>query len=189
MRKRAGSIGIAALALFAASAGLTAAQDKPGQIGAAQVHDLMEEISAAFEAASDKVSAFVVPIFAEQVVQTPAQGFPDDPFRDFFGDEFFKRFFGVPPQAQKRTVHSLGSGVIVSKDGHILTNNHVVAGASKLTVMLGEKKKYEAKIIGTDPLTDVAVIKVDAQNLTAAVLGDSDTVQVGQWVIAVGNPF
>src|SRR5512136_1454859 len=165
MRKRAGSIGIAALALFAASAGLTAAQDKPGQIGAAQVHDLMEEISAAFEAASDKVSAFVVPIFAEQVVQTPAQGFPDDPFRDFFCDEFFMRFFGAPPQAQKRTVHSLGSGVIVSRDGHILTNNHVVAGANKLTIILGDNRKFEATIVGTDPQTDLAVIKIGAQTL------------------------
>jgi serine protease Do len=109
--------------------------------------------------------------------------------RDFFGDDFFRRFFGTPPQEQKRTVRSLGSGVIVSKDGHILTNNHVVAGASRLTVILGDRKKYAAKTIGTDPLTDVAVIKVDAGDLPAAVLGDSDLVKVGQWVIAVGNPF
>ncbi|HSA95919.1 MAG TPA: DegQ family serine endoprotease [Acidobacteriota bacterium] len=189
MRKKAGLIGIGAVIVFAALAGVPAAQDRPGRFSAAQVHDLMQEISAAFEAASDKVSAFVVPIFAEQVVQTPAQGFPDDPFRDFFGDEFFKRFFGAPPQAQKRTVRSLGSGVIVSGDGHILTNNHVVAGANKLTVMLGDNRRFEAKIIGTDPQTDLAVIKIGAQNLPAALLGDSDLVRVGQWVIAVGNPF
>jgi len=167
----------------------TPGQTKPKAVEASQIHALMDEISDAFEGAANKVSAFVVPIFAEQVVQAQGQNLPDDPLREFFGDDFFRRFFGAPPQPQKRTVRSLGSGVIVSPDGHILTNNHVVAGASKLTVILGDKKKYEAKVIGTDPLTDVAVIKIAAQNLPAAVLGDSDAVQVGQWVIAVGNPF
>ncbi len=149
----------------------------------------MAEISDAFESAADKVSDFVVPIFAEQVVKTPAQGFPDDPFREFFGNDFFKRFFGATPQPQARTVRSLGSGVIVSPDGHILTNNHVVEGADKLTVILQDKRRLQAKVIGTDPLTDVAVIKIDAVGLPTAVLGDSDAVRVGQWVIAVGNPF
>jgi serine protease Do len=171
------------------AAGQSTGQDKAKAAEAAQIHALMAQISTAFEEAANKVSSFVVPIFAEQVVQAQAQGLPDDPFRDFFGDDFFKRFFGTPPEAQKRTVHSLGSGVIVSSDGHILTNNHVVEGASKLTIIVGDKKKYEAKIIGTDPMTDVAVIKIDAQNLPAAVLGDSDAVKVGQWVLAVGNPF
>ncbi|HVP89978.1 MAG TPA: Do family serine endopeptidase [Terriglobales bacterium] len=167
---------------------LVAGQDQPFSLDP-QTHPLMDQISGAFEAAAAKVSAFVVPIFAEQVVQASSQGLPDDPLRDFFGDDFFRRFFGAPFQGQKRTVHSLGSGVVVSPGGHILTNNHVVAGASKLTVILGDKKKFEAKVIGTDPLTDVAVIKVEARDLPAAVLGDSDKVKVGQWVIAVGNPF
>jgi serine protease Do len=149
----------------------------------------MAEISQAFESAADKVSDFVVPIFAEQVVQTPAQGFPDDPFREFFGNDFFKRFFGANPQPQARTVRSLGSGVIVSADGHILTNNHVVEGAQKLTVVLKDKRRLQATVVGTDPLTDVAVVKIQASGLPTAALGDSDTVRVGQWVIAVGNPF
>jgi serine protease Do len=166
-----------------------AGQDRPKAPDPSQIHALMDEISDAFEEAANKVSDSVVPIFAEQVVQSQGQGSPDDPFRQFFGDDFFKRFFGAPPQAQKRTVHSLGSGVIISQNGHILTNHHVVAGADKLTVILADKKKYEAKIVGTDPLTDVAVIKIEAQDLPAAALGDSDAVQVGQWVIAVGNPF
>jgi serine protease Do len=164
----------------------------PGTAAGAQdtsrVHELMQEISQAFEGAANKVSAFVVPIFAEQVVQQ-GQGSPDDPLRDYFGDDFLRRFFGFTPQPQKKTVHSLGSGVIVSADGHILTNNHVVAGADKLTVILADKKKYIAKVVGTDPMTDMAVIKIAAQGLPSAVLGDSDAVQVGQWVIAVGNPF
>ena len=158
----------------------------PAQIG---THALMAEISQAFESAADRVSDFVVPIFAEQVVQAPSQGLPDDPFREFFGNDFFKRFFGGSPQPQARTVRSLGSGVIVSADGHILTNNHVVAGAQKLTVVLKDKRRLQASVVGADPLTDVAVIKIQASGLPTAVLGDSDAVKVGQWVIAVGNPF
>jgi serine protease Do len=155
-----------------------------------QIHQLMTEISDAFERAAGRVSMSVVPIFAEQVVVTQGQAnLPDDPFKEFFGQDFFHRFFEVPSQPQKQTVHSLGSGVIVSKDGHILTNNHVVQGANKLTVMLGSKKSYDAKILGTDPQSDVAVIKIEAENLPVATLGDSDKVKVGQWVIAVGNPF
>jgi serine protease Do len=149
---------------------------------------ILDEFSNAFEAASSKISPSVVPIFAEQVmtVQNPF-GSQNDPFKEFFGEDFFKRFFGG--ENQKETVHSLGSGVIVSQDGYILTNNHVVQGASKLTVSLNDKKKYDAKVIGTDPQTDVAVIKIDANNLPTATLGNSDNVKIGQWVIAVGNPF
>jgi serine protease Do len=152
---------------------------------------LADQLSATFEAAASKVSPSVIPIFAEQVVEV-ANPFssPDSPFRDFFGDDFFKRYFGtVPQQDQKQTVHSLGSGVIVSQDGYILTNNHVVQGADKLTVLLEKNKKYPAKIVGTDPQTDLAVIKIDGKDLPAATLGDSDGLKIGEWVIAVGNPF
>ncbi len=155
-----------------------------------QGREMLEQFSAAFESAAAEVNASVVPIYSEQVkvVQNPfASG--DDPFRQFFGNDFFHQFFGNQPQQQKEVVHALGSGVIVSKDGYILTNNHVVKGAQKLTVMLSDKKKYKAKVIGTDPQTDVAVIKIDAKDLPTANLGNSDNVKVGQWVIAVGNPF
>ena len=83
----------------------------------------------------------------------------------------------------------MGSGVIVSSDGYILTNNHVVDNADKLTVLVTSEKKYTAKVIGTDPQTDLALIKIDDTNLPAAGMGNSDNVRVGQWVIAVGNPF
>ncbi len=161
----------------------------PGQaVSKAQIRQLMDGLSDLFEHAAGKVSAFVVPIYSEQVVEAQTMNqLPEDPFREFFGQDFFRRFFEAPPQ--KQTVHSLGSGVIVSADGHILTNNHVVAGADKLTVMLSPKQKYDAKVIGTDSLSDVALIKINAANLPFAVLGDSDKVQVGEWVIAVGNPF
>jgi serine protease Do len=151
---------------------------------------MADQLSEAFESASQKVNPSIVPIFAKQVVETENPfAFPEDPFRDFFGDDFLKRFFGTPPQHEKQTVHSLGSGVIVANDGYILTNNHVVDGAQELTVVLPDKKKYPAKLVGTDPQTDMAVIKIDAKDLTPATLGNSDQVKVGQWVIAVGNPF
>lgn len=150
-----------------------------------------DQLSDLFESASDKISPSVVPIFSEQEVKVSSPfGSPEDPFRDFFGDDFFKHFFGQVPQGdQKQTVRGLGSGVVVSSDGYILTNNHVVDGADKLTVVMSDQKKYSAKVIGTDPQTDVAVIKIDATDLPAVNLGNSDNVKVGQWVIAVGNPF
>jgi serine protease Do len=153
--------------------------------------NLADQLSSLFEAAAEKVSPSVVPIFSEQEVNVGnPYGFSDDPFRQFFGDDFFKRFFGTPPQGdQKQIVRGLGSGVIVSADGYILTNNHVVAGAEKLTVVMTDNKKYSAKIIGTDPQTDVALIKIEGSNFPVATLGNSDNVKIGEWVIAVGNPF
>ncbi len=149
---------------------------------------IANKLSEVFEAATQKVNQSVVPIFSEQeVVFNSSDLGQEDPFRDLFGEDFFKHFFGN--QDLKQKVRSMGSGIIVRSDGYILTNNHVVAGAQKLTVVLGDKKKYPAKIIGRDPQTDVAVIKIEAENLPAAILGNSDDVKVGQWVIAVGNPF
>jgi len=171
------------------------AQDKsktaPTNFNAAQGRLILQQFSAAFEEAAAKVNASVVPIFSEQVVEERGPfTMPNDQFRDFFGDDFFRRFFSNPRGGDERQrVRGLGSGVIVSKDGYILTNNHVVREADKVTVMLGENKKYTAKVIGTDPQTDLAVIKINASNLPAATLGNSDEVRIGQWVIAVGNPF
>ena len=110
-------------------------------------------------------------------------------FKDFFGDEFFRHFFGqIPEQEMKQ--RSLGSGVVVSGDGYILTNNHVVADADEILVTLSDKKKYEAQIIGRDPKTDLALIKIKTENtIPAARLGDSDKLMVGDWVVAIGNPF
>ncbi len=144
------------------------------------------ELSSSFEAAAGAVSPSVVPIYSEQVVQNRTlfgqqNGIP-------WGDEFFKKFFGnLEPQNQ--TVRGIGSGVIVSSDGYILTNNHVVDGAQKLWIVLNGSKKIPAEVIGRDPQTDVAVIKVDEKNLPVAILGNSDNVRVGEWVIAIGNPF
>jgi serine protease Do len=149
---------------------------------------LADQLSGLFESASEAVGPSVVPIFAEQTADAG-----NDQMQQFFGDEFFRRFFNAPGQGGQggwsQTVRSMGSGVIMSSDGYILTNNHVVSGAEKLTVVLGDDKRLDAKIVGTDPQTDVAVIKVDAKDLPVAKIGNSDDTRVGQWVIAVGNPF
>jgi len=93
------------------------------------------------------------------------------------------------PRAPRRGGMASGSGFIVSTDGYILTNNHVVDGAAEVRVRLLDRREFKAKVIGRDPNTDVAVIKIDASNLTAAPLGDSDASRVGEWVLAVGNPL
>src|SRR5438874_5577447 len=103
-------------------------------------------------------------------------------------DPFFKRFFGdkLPPQEQ---MASLGSGVIVSADGYILTNYHVVEGADEIEVGLADGRKAAAAIVGTDPETDLAVIRIKTKNLPVIVLGDMDQARVGDVVLAIGNPF
>ena len=113
----------------------------------------------------------------------------------FQNDPFFRQFFGdqMPQDNRERTrkEQSLGSGVIVSPDGYILTANHVVSGADEVKVSIADndKKEYTAKVIGTDPQTDVAVLKIDAKNLPAITLGDSEQLEVGDVALAIGNPF
>lgn len=111
------------------------------------------------------------------------------PFREFFGDEFFRRFFGNPRQGERLRQQGLGSGFIYEPRGFIVTNRHVIKGADEIVVTLEGGKKVKARIIGADPKTDVAVIKVDANNLPHVKLGDSQTLDVGDWVLAIGNPF
>jgi len=112
----------------------------------------------------------------------------------FFDDPFFRRFFGEEfegriPAPRERKEEGLGSGVIVTSDGYIVTNNHVVEDADELIVSLPDKRSFKAKIVGTDPKTDVAVIKIDASNLPVLSWGDAGQLQVGELVLAVGNPF
>jgi Trypsin-like peptidase domain len=114
--------------------------------------------------------------------------------RLFFGDPFFRQFFGdqfdhspAPPQTERE--HSLGSGVIVNPDGYVLTNDHVVSGASDIEVFTRDKKEFRAKVIGTDSQTDVAVLKINATGLPSLTLGDSSQLQVGDVVFAIGDPF
>jgi len=115
------------------------------------------------------------------------QGSPFD--RNFGGDDFFERFFGDIPQRQFKQ-KSLGSGFIISHDGYIFTNNHVVEQADKILVKLSDGKEYEAKVIGKDAKTDIALIKIKTNDsLPVAETGDSEKLRVGEWVLAIGNPF
>jgi serine protease Do len=132
----------------------------------------------------EKVAPSVVTVFTSQTVSRSAQSFPfsDDALRQFFG--------GQVPRQGKQTLQGLGSGVIVSNDGYILTANHVVSGAEEIMVGLGtELRKYKAKKVGTDPGTDVALLKIEEKNLPAITFADSDKARAGDIVLAVGNPF
>lgn len=117
-----------------------------------------------------------------------------DPFfDDFFNDPYFRRFFDIPQQrggSNKEVVNSLGSGVIISSDGYIITNNHVVENTDEITVnLVNSNEEYKAKVIGNDPKTDLAVIKIEAKNLAAISFADSDDLMEGDVVFAIGNPF
>ncbi|MFA5356950.1 MAG: Do family serine endopeptidase [Candidatus Omnitrophota bacterium] len=107
----------------------------------------------------------------------------NDPFRQFFND-----FFGELPEREFRQ-RGLGSGVIINSDGYILTNQHVIDNADKITVTLSDGRNFKGVVKGQDPRSDLAVIQIDARNLPAAKLGDSDSSKIGQWVVAIGNPF
>lgn len=105
-------------------------------------------------------------------------------------DPFFDFFFGRPNQSREPQYREgSGSGVIISTDGYIVTNNHVIENASTVEVTLNDKRKFDAKIIGTDPSTDIALLKIEVDNLPVILFGDSDNLRIGEWVLAVGNPF
>lgn len=135
-----------------------------------------------------KSSPSVVNIIALKVIRSPGQGAaplgPEDPMRDFF-----ERFFGRQlPQEYRQ--NELGTGFVIDREGFILTNNHVVEQTEDLKVRFSDEKQYNARVIGRDPKTDLALIKIDAHEpLTPLALGDSDSLQVGDWVVAIGNPF
>ncbi|MEE3368628.1 MAG: DegQ family serine endoprotease [Planctomycetota bacterium] len=118
----------------------------------------------------------------------PRQQIPDE-LRRFFGDDSFERFFESPQGRAPFEQQGMGSGVIVSADGYVVTNNHVVQGADEVTVTLHDGTTQKANIVGTDKKTDLAVLKIAAQGLTAAPLGDADLMEVGDWVLAIGSPF
>ena len=146
--------------------------------------------------AAEKSLPSVVHILSTKNSKVQTVEVQSDPFSDFFSDPF--GFFGNPNQGnggrQKRSVRTpkqqgSGSGVIISADGYIVTNNHVVADADELTVTLNDNKEYSARIIGTDKTTDLALIKIEGKNFPAITIANSEDIKVGEWVLAVGNPF
>ncbi len=189
--KRFGMKTIMGVALACLLAGLPLSGMLKGTAGAAvgpasvQSQNSPEQpaISSPFTALAEKCTPSVVNV---KVTGVEKAGFgemqiPWEPFEDFFNHH------RVP---QDRSVQGAGSGVIISRDGYILTNNHVVEGAKEVSVTLADKGEFKAQIVGRDPKTDLAIVKIDAgENLPAASIGDSDQIKVGDWVLAIGNPF
>jgi S1-C subfamily serine protease len=137
-------------------------------------------------------SNFVVDVVKEtgaSVVRINAERKVKAPVPEAFNDPFFRGFFGAPQTPNEQIQRGTGSGFIVSENGQILTNAHVVAGAEEVSVTLKDGRTLAGKVLGSDPTTDVAVVKVEGENLPAVKLGDANTLQVGEWTIAIGNPL
>ena len=155
--------------------------------------EILQKTSQAFSSVVKKATPAVVHVRVEKTVGAKNYNFQGE---EFFNNPFFERFFGpefhrqMPQQPQKRKQQGQGSGFIISKDGYILTNNHVVADADSIRVTLSDNTTKEAELIGSDPQSDVALIKIDnGDDLPVLPMGDSDALEVGEWVIAIGNPF
>ena len=158
----------------------------------------LRQVSKAFAKIAEEASPAVVGIKAEKTITYDQPTLRESPFGeqfDPFEDDIFDRFFRWysprrrAPQQRKYQQTAQGSGFIVSDDGYILTNNHLVSDAEKVLVKVKENSEVEAEVIGTDPDTDLAVIKIDTKDLTHLELADSDKLEVGEWVVAIGNPF
>src|SRR5215469_265713 len=145
-----------------------------------------EAIRLSFAPIVKQAAPAVVNVFSRRVVRTSASPFADDPFfRRFFGD---RSPFGIP---QERVQNSLGSGVVIDPDGIIVTNHHVIQEGQEITVVLSDRREFEAKVLRSDERTDLAVLKIDpkGERLPTLEIGDSDALQVGDLVLAIGNPF
>jgi serine protease Do len=190
MLRHAGLAGLLILAVTVSSGvavpGRAAAQTSDAQMQ--KDMDALQRESKARAQILKRVSPSVVNVSVEKDVKGSDRG-GDQP--DPFDDEFFKRFFQprIPQQPRDFKQRGLGSGTIVDSKGFILTNNHVVADADKIQVKLPDGRQFDAKLVGRDPATDVAVIKIDGTDLPAAKLGNSDDMEVGETVMAIGNPF
>ncbi len=194
--KRFGPTTLAAVALSFLLVGLGVAADFHGKdssqlegfsSGATRLATPADPSS--FATLAKKLGPTVVNIKVTKVEKVAASPWPQAPEGPF--GEFFKRFFKEMPQFPDHfNTQGAGSGVIISREGYILTNNHVVEGTKEVTVTLADKQEYKARIVGRDPKTDLAVLKIDAKtSLPIAAMGDSDNLQVGDWVVAIGNPF
>lgn len=138
-----------------------------------------------FVRVADKVGPAVVRITAERVERRRVAGFFDD-----WGDDFWDRFFGIPRDREREfRAQVAGTGFFISSDGYLITNNHIVENAEKITIYTLQENEYKAEVVGTDPPTDVALLKIADKNLPFVELGDSGQLRVGEWVLAIGNPL
>jgi serine protease Do len=169
-------IGIVFGAILVSGFGLVRPSLADLNLGAAEPPVKLDADASSFSQAFIETAEKVTPA----IVQISVVSERENPHSDWF---FFP--FKDMPKEQRGS----GSGIIISEDGYILTNNHVVEGASKVSVGLSDKRQFDATIVGTDPLTDLAVVKIEAKNLPVAFLGNSDNLKVGQWVMAIGNPL
>jgi serine protease Do len=178
-------IGAVLLAAGIQATGIATAKDKTVS---KESTNLLGKLSDAFAEVAEAARPAVVNISTTSTVTME-----DNPFGNMFNDPFFRHFFGDrfgnPGQKRKYKSSALGSGVIVSDDGYILTNNHVVKGADEIKVILYDKREFKGKVVGTDPRTDLAVVKIEARNLPTLSLGDSGKLKTGDLVLAIGNPF
>ncbi|MEW5691900.1 MAG: Do family serine endopeptidase [Candidatus Hydrogenedentota bacterium] len=145
-------------------------------------------LSKAFTEVADNCRPAVIYIFSEKIIRRRSLNpFIDEFFGDILGEDFLEKYYGIP---QERKSVSLGTGFIVREDGIVLTNTHVIEGADKIFIKIDESEEYEAKLIGEDRGTDIAVLKINSDKKFKYLrLGDSDKLKVGEWVIAIGNPF
>lgn len=162
----------------------------PAQKALYTIDEKGDVIPVDFTRTAEKVTPAVVHIRSSQTVVARGQDRNTNPF---FDDDLFRRFFGEPaPQQEDRGPQvrmGTGSGVIIDANGYIVTNNHVIADADDVEVTLNDNRSFKARVVGTDPTTDLAVIKVDAKDLPTLPFVNSDQVKIGEWVMAVGNPF
>ncbi|MCI5144617.1 MAG: Do family serine endopeptidase, partial [Candidatus Electrothrix sp. AR3] len=151
---------------------------------------LLDRSAKAFSSVVKKVGPAVVYIGVEKTSKAPGGQQLDEMLTDPLFEHFFgKKFDRFPQKPSPFKQHGTGSGFIISADGLILTNNHVVEDADNIKVKLADKRNFTAKVVGTDPQSDVALIKIEGENLPTLPLGDSDRLEVGEWVIAIGSPF
>ena len=163
--------------------------DKPVLLGAQETASeavlQLQNTGKAFTAISKEVLPTVVSVATSRMVKRTSQD--SDPFGRMFRELLPKEFRSQQPENQR--LQGLGSGVIVSKSGYIITNNHVIENADDIKVRLHDFRTFEAELVGTDPLTEIAIIKIDGENLPVARLGNSEEIEIGEWVLAFGNPL
>lgn len=187
--KRFWSKGTAVAMLVALLLSVVPAQAKDGVVSQ-ESKVFLKQLSASLAEVAEAVKPAVV-----NISTTTTVSMEENPFGDMFNDPLFRKFFGDQfdhqggNKKQKRKSSALGSGVIVSPDGYIMTNNHVIKNADEITVLLSDKREFKGKVVGSDPKTDLAVVRIDAKDLPALSLGNSDMLKTGDVVFAVGNPF